>query len=82
METGGSKNGAWARVSCIGHLTRRFGSVRPHGRVKGRESRSMAVAVIWGSFSSVMIPNWPRDEVRSGSAVSVDAQRVGGEVHF
>ena len=32
-----------ASVSCIGHLTRRFGKVSPQGRVIGWEIRSIAV---------------------------------------
>lgn len=39
---GGSKLGGEARVSCMGHFTRRLGRLRPQGRVRGWEIRSMA----------------------------------------
>ena len=43
LSIGGSKKGAIASVSCIGHLTRRFGKVNPQGRVIGWPIRSIAV---------------------------------------
>lgn len=49
VSTGGSKSGPCARVSCMGHLTRQLGRVRPHGRVNGWAMMSMAL------FSGIVI---------------------------
>ncbi len=42
---GGSKRGGTARVSCMGHLTRRFGRVSPQGKVIGWAINSIAVGL-------------------------------------
>lgn len=47
---GGSKLGGEAHVSCMGHLTSRFGNVKPHGKVSGAPIRSIAVC----AFSSIV----------------------------
>lgn len=55
---GGSKNGASAIVSCMGHLTSRFGKVSPHGRVKGSEMSSSALLSVFMMAAIELRGDW------------------------